>query len=1290
MGDKGQVSLNYPMLTRNNYAAWAIKMKVFMQAQGVWDVVEPRTANTAIDVKKDKMAMAAIYQGIPEETLLSLSEKETAKDVWNALKLMHMGAERVKTAKVQTLKSEFEILSMKDSECVDNFSAKISNIVSNIRALGDTVEESYVVKKMLQAVPSKFVQLASTIEQFANLDEMTVEEVVSRLKAHEERIRGHGETEEKKLLLTHQEWNERNKRSDGDTKGSNSRWSNGQRGRGRGRGRSNGARGRGGRGRGHDQQRENMSSGSFNRRDNMTSGSYNRDKSKIQCYNCQSFGHFAAECRNPRRERNHEANLTQGNEDGEPALLLSAVNRCESLDSEEVLLNEKNVSPKLRSENETVSQTKVWYLDNGASNHMSGDREKFQSLDDKIKGTVKFGDGSKVQIEGLGTIVFKSGSGEKRRLQDVYYIPRLCSNIISLGQLAEAGDEVLMRGKNLWVRDTAGKLLMKVRQSQNRLYKIILHDSDNVCLAGETQEEVWLWHKRLGHVNFTSMKDMADKGLVFGLPKTTIPKHVCTTCLKGKQVRSPFPNQALFREKNRLELVHGDLCGPITPPTPAGNKYFMLLVDDFTRVMWVYFLKTKDEALETLKTFRRSVELETGEKLKTLRTDRGGEFLSNDFTAYCKETGLNHHYTAPYSPQQNGVVERRNRTVMEMVRSIMKSMDVPDVLWGEAVNHSVYVLNRIATKALNSKTPYEQWTGRKPNINHIRVFGCVAHVKITSYVKKLGDRSKSMVHLGCEKGLKAYRLVDPSTGQIQVSRDVIFEEDLAWAWNENDKIRPSQSRFTIFGESEYEDQEHMDASFTTPDDDSSYHELNDEPETLDSQLTPQVSSNNLQTPVSSPISVNSQEESASHASSSTGGGAPKRYRLLSDLYANTEELLLTRDNEEPMSYEEACKRKEWVEAMNVEITAIEKNETWELTDLPPNRKPIGLKWVYKVKRDPTGKVIKYKARLVAKGYVQKHGIDFDEVFAPVARLETIRLILALAGSYGWGVHHLDVKSAFLNGNLEEEVYVMQPIGFEKNNQPGKVYRLFKALYGLRQAPRAWNSRLDKYLKELGFKRCANEYAVYTRNLGGKILIVGVYVDDLIVTGSSQEQVRSFKEQMSNEFDMSDLGSLSFYLGIEVEQCEGGIVLKQEAFARSLLSKTGLMDCNLTHCPMEHKVTLDKDEGGITVDPTEYRSIVGGLRYLTNTRPDISFAVGVMSRYMEAPTTKHLQLVKGILRYIKGTTGFGLIYGRSKGELNIMGYSDSDLARDAIDRRSTAGMVFYVNGNPVSWASQKQK
>nr|GEW80220.1 zinc finger, CCHC-type [Tanacetum cinerariifolium] len=809
-----------------------------------------------------------IYQGIPEDLLLSLAEKQTAKDAWETLKTMFMRAERVKTAKVQTLKAEFETLSMKDTEIIDDFGMKVNNIVSNIRALGEKVEEAYVFKKLLRVVSSKFLQIASTIEQFADLDNMTVEEVIRRLKAHEERVRGQSENGEGKLLLTHQEWLERSKKKE------------------------------------EEAEEEVIIP--------IVVDAVVVVPIKIRMED--------EDLQNPRKERNHDANLTQ--KDDEPALLLS-----------------------------------------------------------------------------------------------------------------------------------------------------VRHE-----------------------VNEETLKEICDKNLVHGLKAIKKPDALCKGCLEGKQTPNPYPTQTLYKAKERLELIHADICGPISPQ---------------------HLLK-----------FHVLVENKTGVKVKTLRTDRMGEFNSKAFTEYCDDTGLKHHFMAPYSIQQNGVVERRNLLVIEMARSMMKSMEVPDTLWGEA----------------------------KPE--HLRVFGCVAHSKVLrGHQQKIDSRSEMLVYLGTETGSKAYHLLDPVSERIQVSRDVRFDE----GYSQEDTILEDENDPT-------------DKPL------ESFEGINDE----EFQPTPQThihGDDGLSTPTQSPVT---SVDSTSPASSTTGGGAPKRYCLLTDIYEECDELLFMQDVDEPTSYLTASKDREWVKAMKV--------------------------------------------------------------------------------------HHLDLKSAFLNGWPEEEVYVTQPEGYVKANHPEKVYKQSKALYGLRQASRAWNSRLDKCLKGLNFKRCRLEYGVYIRKQHGNVLIVGVYVDDLIVTGSCDGDVKYFKEQMNKEFEMSDMGLLSYYLGIEA----------------------GTAYCNPSKSPMEHKEELTKDGGGVPVNATLFYSIIGGLRYLAHTRPAIAYAVGIVSRFMEKPTAKHMQAVKRILRYIKGTINYGLVYTKyHKGDL-ITGYSDNNHARDMEDRWSIGGNLFYLKENLVTWCSKKQQ
>nr|GEY05397.1 ribonuclease H-like domain, reverse transcriptase, RNA-dependent DNA polymerase [Tanacetum cinerariifolium] len=474
-----------------------------------------------------------------------------------------------------------------------------------------------------------------------------------------------------------------------------------------------------------------------------------------------------------------------------------------------------------------------------------------------------------------------------------------------------------------------------------------------------------------------------------------------------------------------------------------------------------------------------------------LRTDRGGEFTSNEFTKYCKENGIARQLTAPYSPQQNGVVKRRNRTVLSTTRSIMKAMKLPLTFWVEAVRHAIYIINRVPTRALEDKTPYEALYSRKPNLENLRIFGCTTYAKITiPHLKKLDDRSIPMIYLGVDEGSKACRLYDPIAKKKHNAREV-----------------------------------------------------------------------------------------------------------------ETKTLLFT--EEEPRNYKEASIDRKWIEAMEIELDSINKNNTWTLTTLPINQKAIGLKWVYKAKRDAKGNIIKYKAQLVAKGYVQEQGIDFDEVFEPVARIEIVRLILALAAYHGWQVHHLDVKSAFLHGDLKEEVYVTQLEGFIQQENSEKVYKLTKALYGLRQAPRAWNIKLDQTLKSLDFKKCNLEQAVYIKRSKTSTLIVGVYVDDLIITGTPRKELEVFKSQMEDKFKMSDLGLLAYYLGIEVTQTGGEITIKQTGYINKILKETSMMDSNDTKIPMDPGTKLVKAKDGNSVDATHYRSLIGIHRYLLHTRPDLT-------------------------------------------------------------------------------------
>ncbi|GKB58052.1 zinc finger, CCHC-type containing protein [Tanacetum coccineum] len=612
-------------------------------------------------------------------------------------------------SRLQSLMIGFQTLQMKEDETMDAFTAKLNGYATKAKELGKTLDESLLVRKLLDSTPDKFIQIVASIEQTNDLDNITLDEIVGKLKAFEERIklRKGGQVESQENLLFAQ----------GEHSGKGRRFS--KRG-----GRSNFSRGNWQ----NNRNKHNSKEGNSTHKGNLNRNKSEWDLSKVRCFKCQKLGHLKKDCRGTSTTQ-EQSNLIL--EDDEPSLLMTT----HETEHEEVLLNEGQIQPGKYASGDAS----IWYLDNGASNHMTGTKSHFRDIDESVTGRVRFGDGSYVQIKGKGSIVLGCKNNEQKIVSDIYYIPNLRSNILSLGQLTEIGCKIIMDGDKLTLYDKHKKLLIKVERSKNRLYSIRLQIEAPICLLANVDNQAWLWHARLGHLNFDDINKMTRKGLVIGIPRINHAGQICDACLLGKHSRTPFPTQSKFRSKNPLDLVYGDLCGPISPATHSGKKFIFLLVDDYTRFMWAYFLTSKDQAFSTFKEFRQQIEMEMRMKLRMLRTDRGGEFTSNEFTKYCKENGIARQLTAPYSPQQNGVVERRNRTVLSTTRSMMKAMKLPLTFWAEAVKHAIYILNRVPTRALVDKTPYEALYNRKPNLENLRIFGCTAYAKIT-LLEKYGEK----------------------------------------------------------------------------------------------------------------------------------------------------------------------------------------------------------------------------------------------------------------------------------------------------------------------------------------------------------------------------------------------------------------------------------------------------------------------------------------------------------------------------------------------------------------------
>ena len=691
-----------------------------------------------------------------------------------------------------------------------------------------------------------------------------------------------------------------------------------------------------------------------------------------------------------------------------------------------------------------------------------------------------------------------------------------------------------------------------------------------------------------------------------------------------------------------LELVHSDVCGPMSTPSLGGSRYFLTFIDDKTRFVWVYFLKSKDEVFEKFQDWKQMAEKHTGRKLKTLRTDNGGEYVSTKFTRLLKNEGIRHERTVPKTPEQNGVSERMNRTLVEMARSMLQGQSRK--LWAEAVNTAAYLRNRSPTNALDRKTPYEAMNGKKPDVSHLREFGCECFVHVPKDERKKFDaKSKKCTFVGYGDAVKGFRVYDANKNKIHLSRDVIFNETPVLQ-----ELRP------------------IDTSQTEQSDD----QQKPEDETKEEDTL--------------------EDESSSDPKDSEETRSTKRERKPVDRFGEWV-YTATPEGTSPITYKEAMHdgdSEKWQSAMQEEMESLYSHDVWDLVVLPEGKKAVGSKWVYKLKIGANGKEERHKARLVAQGFNQKYGQDYDETFCPVVRSESIRSIIALAAKENLLLQQLDVSTAFLNGTLEEEVYMKQPEGFVKKGEEHLVCKLKKSIYGLKQSPRCWNTALDSHLKSIGLTQSQTDPCLYTGKEGERIL-VAVYVDDILVATKTSKTMDRIKNCLAKKFNMKDLGNLKSFLGVQVQRDSSGIWIGQPGYAKKILRQFGMTESNPVSTPVDISQKDQDSENSPSADRSVYQAAVGSLMYLSLwTRPDITYAVSKVARHSANPTHQHWIAVKRILRYLNGTYDRGIKYSSSSTE-TLNGYSDADWAGDRKDRKSTSGYIFMLSGSPISWRSKKQ-
>uniref|UniRef100_A0A2N9FZI4 Integrase catalytic domain-containing protein n=1 Tax=Fagus sylvatica TaxID=28930 RepID=A0A2N9FZI4_FAGSY len=724
-----------------------------------------------------------------------------------------------------------------------------------------------------------------------------------------------------------------------------------------------------------------------------------------------------------------------------------------------------------------------------------------------------------------------------------------------------------------------------------------------------------VWHHRLGHPSLSRLQLLSH--VINNLAVPSVSQH-CNICHLSKMKRLPFPT-SVHVSISPFDLIHCDIWGPFHVPT-VNNQH--------------------------------------------------------DFYA---QQGTLHQTSCVGTPQQNSIVERKHQHLLTVARSLRFQAHLPLPYWGYCVLTAAYLINRIPSPIINNKSPYEALFKITPPYSHLKVFGSLCYAATLSHNRhKFAPRSRECLMLGYPFGTKGYRLLDLKTHQIFVSRDVIFHETIfpfhqhkpQPQFSSNQSIQLPDMPSAVFP------QPCVDAIFTMP-----------PPVTL--QPTPQPPHNPQPTTYVPSIRISQrthkppgylQDYHCNHASfdpcsSSTmvpGTTSSTSYPLshvlsyskLSSQYKSF--ALIASTIREPSTYKEASKSPHWCEAMTAEITALEANQTWSLTPLPPGKTPIG--------------------------YNQQEGFDYFETFSPVAKFVTVRCLLAIAAVKGWVLYQLDVNNAFLHGELDEEVYMTLPPGFhskgEQSHSPSIVCKLQKSLYGLKQASRQWFSKFSTTLLQHGFTQSKADYSLFTKQHGSCFIALLVYVDDILIASNDATAVAQLKTYLDSQFKLKDLGPVRYFLGLEIARSSKGISVSQRKYALEIMEDAGMLGCKPARCPMDQNLKLSKGEGSLLPDPTVYRRLIGRLMYLTMTRPDIVFSVHRLSQFMEHPRDSHLKAAQHIVQYIKGAPSQGLLY-PSDSDLHVKAFSDSDWAGCPDTRRSTTGYCVFLGSSLVSWRSKKQ-
>jgi hypothetical protein len=909
------------------------------------------------------------------------------------------------------------------------------------------------------------------------------------------------------------------------------------------------------------------------------------------------------------------------------------------------------------STSEPIGSPDEWFFDTGATYHTTGWSDNMIDIKPTNE-VITASNNGLLKAAHQGDIILDTPSSHRKMLlRDTLYVPGITANLLSFRAISDSGCHItsdpetgelqIYHGSELIIsmppHPTTGIPYFKASRIKPKAVTML-------TAAMETPE---IWHQRFGHLGYDNMQRLVSETMVKGINVSAADfkaaaDHICDTCAVSKSTRGPFRTSD-NKTTAPLQLLHSDVCGPINVETPGKARYVATLLDDYTSYSIVQPLKSKAEVFTFIKEGISFFETQTGTTVKAFRSDNGREYDNANLAEFMATKGIDYQHSMPYAPEQNGKAERLNRALLQKAIPMLEASGLEHRYWGEAIVHANYVRNR--SPVLDKPaTPYEALFKQTPDVSNLVTFGCRAYHNVPKFLRKnkLDTPAERAIMIGYPASGKGYRLLTDKGTVIERAVGTVTFNELEFPLKESNinkvNLGYSGSKTINF---------------------ESYSKL------------PTIR-----------IPLDEPQPTAPAAPS----GPAYRTRSRTN---NVALITATNPDSEPGSYKEAISCPEapfWIEAMDNEMAGLYSNYTWELGYPPKGTKLLGCKWVLKKKRHGDGALERFKARLVAKGFQQREGHDFFEVYAPVGKYTSLRAIMALAAQEGLYIHNVDISNAFLNGTLEEVIWMQQPEGYFQG-EPGMACKLLKSIYGLKQAPRVWHLDLDEVIKEKSFKASDADPCVYyyTGTEYDARTFMLVYVDDLAIVSKCLETIAKLKAYLKSKYKLRDLGEATLFLGITIERSPAGIKLAQQRLVNDLATKYGMQDSNGRQVPMSPSTKLTKDENSEPLDTAvyPYATLVGSLMHLANcTRPDIAYAVGVLARFMSAPKMSHWLAAKGVLRYLCGTRDYGIFYSANSSS-KLTGYTDSDFARDVDTRRSTAGYTFILANGAISWSSKRQ-